>query len=53
MNFELMKHGYPICIIKNEDRLEYYDSLELAQTKKDYSKIIPFIETSLFIRTYF
>lgn len=47
MNFELMKHGYPICIIKNEDRLEYYDSLESAQTKKDYSKIITFIETSL------
>lgn len=47
MNFELMKQGYPICIIKNEDRLEYYDSLELAQTKKDYSKIINFIESSL------
>lgn len=47
MNFELMKKGYPICIIRNEDRLEYYDSLELAQTKKDYSKIISFITTSL------
>ncbi|KDE69146.1 cell filamentation protein Fic [Fusobacterium necrophorum DAB] len=47
MNFELMKKGYPICIVRNEDRLEYYDSLELAQTKKDYSKIISFVATSL------
>ncbi len=47
MNLELMKAGYPICIISKEDRLEYYDSLELAQTEKNYSKIINFIENSL------
>lgn len=47
MNMELMKYGYPICIIENKDRLEYYDSLELAQTKNDYSKIISFIEKSI------
>lgn len=43
MNFELMKEGYPITIIKNEDRLEYYNSLEKAQTKEDYKDIIKFI----------
>lgn len=47
MNLELMKAGYPICIVSKEDRLEYYDSLELAQTKKDYSKIISFVENNL------
>lgn len=47
MNFEFLKNDFPICIIKNEDRLEYYDSLELAQTKKDYTKIISFIGKSL------
>lgn len=43
MNLELMKEGYPITIIRNEDRLEYYDSLEKAQTKEDYKDIIKFI----------
>lgn len=47
MNMELMKNGYPICIIENKDRLEYYNSLELAQTKNDYIKIISFIEKNL------
>lgn len=51
MNFELMKAGYPICIIQNEERLEYYDALEEAQTKEDYTKIILFIEKSL-LRTF-
>ena len=36
MNFELMKAGYPICIIKNEDRLEYYNSLNEAQANNNY-----------------
>lgn len=43
MNLELMKEGYPITIIKLEDRLEYYDSLEKAQTTNDYQGIINFI----------
>lgn len=43
MNLELMKEGYPITIIKLEDRLEYYDSLEKAQTKNDYQDIINFV----------
>ena len=47
MNFELMKAGYPICIIKNEDRLEYYNSLNEAQANNNYNDIVKFIENSL------
>ena len=47
MNFELMKVGYPICIIKNEDRLEYYNSLNEAQANNNYNDIIKFIEDCL------
>ena len=47
MNFELIKVGYPICIIKNEDRLEYYNSLNEAQANNNYNDIIKFIEDCL------
>ena len=47
MNFELMKAGYPICIIRNEDRLEYYNSLNEAQANNNYNDIINFIENCL------
>ena len=47
MNFELMKAGYPICIIKNEDRLEYYNSLNEAQANNNYDEIIKFVEENL------
>ena len=47
MNFELMKAGYPICIIKNEDRLEYYESLNEAQANNNYDEIIKFVEENL------
>jgi len=47
MNFELMKAGYPICIIKNEDRLEYYNSLNEAQANNNYNEIIKFVEENL------
>ena len=47
MNFELMKAGYPICIIKNEDRLEYYNSLNEAQINDNYDEIVKFVEESL------
>ncbi|WP_336162803.1 Fic family protein [Fusobacterium polymorphum] len=36
MNFKLMKAGYPICIIRNEDRLEYYNSLNETQANNYY-----------------
>ena len=47
MNLELMKADYPICIIKNEDRLEYYDSLQLAQQSADYSAVIAFVRKNV------
>ena len=47
MNFELMKAGYPICIIKNEDRLEYYNSLNEAQANNNYDEIVKFVEENL------
>lgn len=37
MNLILVIHGYPMAIIKNEDRSEYLTSLEKAQTKNDLS----------------
>ncbi len=46
LNLELMKNGYPITIIRNEDREEYYNVLEAAQTNSDYSLIINFMKQS-------
>ncbi len=39
MNLLLMRYGYPIAIIAKEDRLRYYDALELSQA----SDLTPFI----------
>lgn len=43
MNLVLAIHGYPMAVIKNEDRSEYLHALETAQTKNnmdEYYKII-------------
>lgn len=37
MNLELMKNGYPPVVIRAENRLEYYNSLDKAHTTSDYS----------------
>ena len=47
LNLELMKNGYPITVIRNEDREEYYNVLEAAQTNSDYSLIINFMKQSI------
>lgn len=39
MNLELIKSGYPPAIIRKEDRLNYYDALDLACTSRDYTDI--------------
>lgn len=39
MNLMLMRYGFPIAIITKEDRLRYYDALELSQT----SDLTPFM----------
>jgi len=40
LNFELIKNGYPPIVIKNENRAEYYDSLDKAHTTNDYSDFV-------------
>ena len=47
MNFELMKEGFPITIIKKEDREDYYNALEKAHSNDDYEDIISFIENNV------
>jgi Fic family protein len=39
LNFELMKSGYPPAIIRKEDRYDYYDALDEACVKHEYSAI--------------
>lgn len=36
LNFELMKAGYPIAVIRHEDRVAYYAALDAAGTRGDY-----------------
>ena len=47
LNLELMKNGYPITVIRNEEREEYYTALETAQAKVDYRLLTDFIEKSI------
>ena len=47
LNLELMKNGYPITVIRNEEREEYYTALETAQAKVDYRLLTDFIEKSV------
>ena len=42
MNTELMKHGYPMAIIKSDDKDTYYEAL-IAADNGDYSLIINLI----------
>ena len=45
MNLVLLKAGFPITNIssENENRLAYYDTLELAQVEHNKSKFIEFV----------
>ena len=47
LNLELMKNGYPITVIRNEEREEYYTALETAQVKSNYELLADFIEKSV------
>lgn len=47
MNLELMKEGFPITIIKKEDREDYYNALEKAHSNYDYEDIISLIENNV------
>ena len=43
MNLELMKSGFPPAVLKVEDRLAYYQALDLAHTTGDYEPFIAII----------
>ncbi|AOJ84017.1 cell filamentation protein Fic [Burkholderia savannae] len=47
LNFELMKAGYPAAIIRKEDRLAYYDSLDKACVSGDYGDITRLVAESV------
>lgn len=42
-----MKNGYPITVIRNEDRDEYYTTFETAQVESNYELLDDFIEKSV------
>lgn len=43
MNLDLMNHGYNPVIIKKEDRLEYYETLDKAHTTSNYTDFVKLI----------
>ncbi len=43
MNLELMKAGFPPVVIPVEQRLRYYQALDLAHVKGDYQPFIEFV----------
>ncbi len=43
MNLLLIQNGYPITVIKNARRHEYYKALEKASVEKDYNDIITLV----------
>jgi Fic family protein len=47
LNFELLKNGYPIVIIKSEDRLDYYNALEEYSIEGEIDSFINLIIKSL------
>jgi len=47
MNLELMKSGFPPVILKVEDRLAYYKSLDLAHTTGNYEPFFKIVYTSV------
>ena len=44
LNTELLKVGYPMAIIKKEDRADYYEALENVGNNEDFSDIVAFIQ---------
>lgn len=43
LNLELMKNGYVPVVIKKEQRLEYYNSLDASHRKGEHSLVIQFV----------
>ncbi|MCD8500667.1 MAG: Fic family protein [Bacillaceae bacterium] len=47
LNLELMKDGFPPIVIKVENRLAYYESLDRAHTQNDYTDFIRLVTAEL------
>ena len=47
LNLELIKRGYPPIVIKAKNRLSYYEALDLAHVKNDYSYFLKLINEYL------
>lgn len=47
MNLVLLIHGYPMAIIRNEERTQYFDALNTAQTKGNLQPFYAIIETAV------
>ena len=47
LNFELLKTGYPPAIIRKEDRLAYYDALDIACLTGNYNEITILVASSV------
>lgn len=43
MNLELLKSGFPVALIRVEDRLAYYEALDKAHTVGDYTDFIELV----------
>lgn len=43
MNLDLMKSGYPPVIIKNEQRITYYEALDRSHVTGDYSDFVKLV----------
>ncbi|OWZ82738.1 Fic family protein [Natranaerobius trueperi] len=55
MNLLLLQDGYPLTVIKAEDRESYMEALEFASTEEDYSKLLEVIKKAIndSFETYF
>ncbi|MDF2804710.1 MAG: hypothetical protein K0S61_4615 [Anaerocolumna sp.] len=47
LNLELMKEGFPPIIIRNESRVRYYNALDVAHIKGEYSDFISIVVEEL------
>ena len=47
LNLELMKEGYPPVIIRNENRIRYYNALDKAHTTNQYKDFIELVVEEL------
>lgn len=47
MNLILRLHGYPMAIVRNEERTDYLDALALAQTKDNLKPYLALIENAV------